>query len=269
MNRNLFWRPLITTTSFPFVALLAFLCLCFAPKPLLGQTASSTTSSLSNEEGREKVEHLNKIQGKPLKCAIAYSILGIRETVHYLQDLPSLKNENGESLFLGYKTTRRGRLSFVGLYVCDDGYVIGVGKTRKKTNPPNQTQGGRIGENAERRIEQSQQTGGRIQWTMENKPTNSDEEGQRYYPLPTGNELAALQRNGQFPTQLPSYHLNFWDYFFGYNYLLILAAKIFIIAKTDKDKGSNDSNTTERPFWLLLVIISTVVLVALCFIKNF
>ena len=45
-----------------------------------------------------------------------------------------------------------------------------------------------------------------------------------YYPMPTGQDLLAYQREGMIPDPLPAYSVPTWDYVFGYSLWIILAA---------------------------------------------
>jgi uncharacterized protein len=50
-------------------------------------------------------------------------LFGKQEDVQKIQDVP-LKGPNGEDLFLGYKTS--GYFLGAGVYISDDGYVLGI-----------------------------------------------------------------------------------------------------------------------------------------------
>ena len=54
---------------------------------------------------------------------MAKAIIGRQENIHMVKDL-QFKGPEGESLYLGYKTT--GYFLGAGVYLSDDGYVIGV-----------------------------------------------------------------------------------------------------------------------------------------------
>lgn len=51
-------------------------------------------------------------------------------------------------------------------------------------------------------------------------------ESNRYYNMPTGEELARFQKNGFLPDPLPPYSLSFWDYLFGYSLWWVIAGTI-------------------------------------------
>jgi len=55
--------------------------------------------------------------------ATTSAIFGKNETIHKIQDI-NLKGPDGEQLFLGYKSTSHFFLA--GIYLSDDGYVLGV-----------------------------------------------------------------------------------------------------------------------------------------------
>jgi hypothetical protein len=48
----------------------------------------------------------------------------------------------------------------------------------------------------------------------------------KYYPMPTGEELARLQKAGSLPDPLPPYSIDFVDYLFGYSLWIVLAGVI-------------------------------------------
>ena len=59
---------------------------------------------------------------------------GLHESVHWISDT-ELKGPNGETLFLGYKTSTYFFL--LGVYIEDDGYVLGVkGESKKYMSMP-------------------------------------------------------------------------------------------------------------------------------------
>ncbi|MBU0499033.1 MAG: hypothetical protein KJ675_14765 [Gammaproteobacteria bacterium] len=96
---------------------------------------------------------------------------GEQEEIHKIADV-NLKGGEGEDLFIGYRT--RGLYLLAGIYVTDEGYVLGV-----------------------------------------------TADGNKYYPLPTRDELKAFQESGLLPEKLPEYSLSPLDYIFGYSLWLI------------------------------------------------
>jgi hypothetical protein len=48
-------------------------------------------------------------------------------------------------------------------------------------------------------------------------------ESKKFYPMPTGEELARFQKAGHLPDPLPPYRPGFWTYFMGYSLWWILA----------------------------------------------
>lgn len=85
----------------------------------------------------------------------------------------NLTGNEGERLFLGYKTTSYWLVA--GVYLKDDGYVLGV------------------------------------------------EDGDSYYDMPEGEELARLQASGGLPQILPEYSIPLAEYAFGYSLWIVLA----------------------------------------------
>jgi hypothetical protein len=106
----------------------------------------------------------------------AAAAFGADETIRFLQDV-TLKGANQEALFLGYMT----KIQFIvaGVYITDEGYVLGVKGDSK-----------------------------------------------RFYPMPTGEELARFQKAGFLPDPLPPYSLSIWDYIFGYSLWWVIAIAI-------------------------------------------
>lgn len=112
-------------------------------------------------------------------AAKADLMFGTQEDIHYIQDV-DVTGPDGEELFLGFKTTTQFFLA--GLYVQDDGYVLGK---------------------------------------------RSDHN--RYWDMPTGEQLADFQGRGLIPSPLPAYELGIFDYVFGYS-MWILVLPITLIS---------------------------------------
>lgn len=59
-------------------------------------------------------------------------LFGDRETIHKIQDI-SYQGSSGERYYLGYKTTMK--MIFAGVYLSDDGYVLGINGSHEKYIP--------------------------------------------------------------------------------------------------------------------------------------
>ena len=125
---------------------------------------------------------------------------GGSDVVHRLENI-SLKGPKGEHLYIGYKTS--AFYFIAGIYIKDDGYVLGVLNKYAFIVLPGTKEA----------REYRSATG-------------------HYYPFPNEKDLLDHQNKGDMPNSLPEYSILTEDYLKGYSlWLILLCIKIYAVIK--------------------------------------